>query len=93
MSLNLQTTTAVIDENGVLRGLEPLLNARGETVQIVIIRLEKETGPESEYDDSELTPAQWERGAARLMAADLEDDLAEDIYSREDGKPFDASQY
>lgn len=93
MSLNLQTTTAIIDENGVLRGLEPLLNARGETVQIVVIRLEKDAGSELDYDDSELTPQQWERGAARLMAAELEDNPEEDIYSREDGKPFDASQY
>ena len=92
MSLNLQTTTAVIDENGVLRGLEPLLNARGETVQIVIIRLEKETGPESEYDDSELTPEQWHYGVSRLMAANVEHDSEEDIYSLEDGKPYDASQ-
>lgn len=87
MSLNLQTTTALIDENGILRGLEPFHALRGCRVRVVIVT------EEAQYEDCELTPAQWERGAARLMAAELADDPVEDIYSREDGKPFDASQY
>ena len=91
--LNIETlqTTAVV-ENGFLRGTELLNQLDGETVQVVVIHVKKDAKTKSEYDDSELTPQQWERGVAALMAADFADDPAEDIYSREDGKPYDTTQ-
>ncbi len=87
MSLNLHTTTAMIDENGELRGLEKLESLRSQMVQVVIV-----SQREAQYDDSDLTPQQWQRGVSVLLASDFADDPGEDIYSREDGKPYDTSQ-
>ncbi|RYG71163.1 hypothetical protein EON80_05645 [bacterium] len=87
MSLTLQTTTARVDENGVLHGLEILESLKSKVVQVVVI-LEKE----EDYDDSDLTSLQWHRGLSVLMAPHFQDDPAEDIYTLEDGKPYDATQ-
>lgn len=88
MSITLQTTRARVDENGELHGLELLKSLRGREVQVVLVVDETAV----EYDDSELTPAQWNRGLSILMAPHFVDDPEEDIYTREDGKPYDASQ-
>ena len=87
MSLTLQTISAEIDENGVLHGLQKLEALRSQIVQVVVV-----TNGEADYDDFNLTPAQWHRGISNLMAETFVDDPEEDIYSREDGKPYDATQ-
>lgn len=91
MSLNLETmqTTAVFDANGILHATTPLPGRDGEQVQIVVIRLREEP---TDYDDTNLTPAQWARGLSVLMERYFADDPAEDIYSAEDGQPYNASQ-
>lgn len=84
MSLNLQTTTAMVDENGELRGLERLKNLRSRLVQVVIV-----SEREPEYDDSELTPQQWNKMLMQSSAFKEWADPAEDIYTLEDGQPIE----
>lgn len=87
MSLNLQTTTAMIDENGELRGLEKLESLRSQLVQVVIV-----SAREAQYDDSELTPQSWQTSLAHNPAFAFLGDEAEDIYSWEDGRPIDKTE-
>lgn len=84
MSLNLQTTTAMVDENGELRGLERLKNLRSRLVQVVIV-----SEREAQYDDSELTPQQWNKMLMQSSAFKEWADPAEDIYTLEDGQPIE----
>lgn len=84
MSLNLQTTTAMVDENGELRGLERLKNLRSRLVQVVIV-----SEREPEYDDSELTPQQWNKMLMQSSAFKEWAAPAEDIYTLEDGQPIE----
>jgi len=83
MSLNLQTTTAIIDENGELRGLEKLFDLRSRRVRVVIV-----SEQEREYDDSELTPREWNKMLMQSSAFKDWADPAEDIYTLDDGEPI-----
>ncbi|MBW3636401.1 MAG: hypothetical protein KY445_08045 [Armatimonadetes bacterium] len=84
MSLNLHTTTAMIDENGELRGLEKLEPLRSQLVQVVIV-----SQREPQYDDSDLTPQQWNKMLMQSSAFKEWADPAEDIYTLEDGQPIE----
>lgn len=55
------------------------------------VRVTVEPLEEIEYDDSDLTPEQWNRGISRLMAADFANEP--DIYTWEDGEPFNIEDY
>jgi hypothetical protein len=87
MSVTLRTTLATIDENGELRGMEKLENLRSQVVKIVVV-----TEPEGEHDDSDLTSHQWHRMVMQSSAFQEWADPVEDIYTLDDGKPFDFSQ-
>lgn len=80
-------TTGAVDENGVLQ-VEPFVGVPAGRVRVsVALAIEP-----PDYDDSDLSVAQWNRGLTRLMAPRFMDDSPEDIYSREDGRPYDATQ-
>lgn len=88
MSLNLQTTTAIIDENGELHGLEKLPMLRSQLVKIVILpQIQSEA--RTEYDDSEVTPREWNRMLMQSSAFKDWEDPAEDIYTLKDGEPIE----
>ena len=89
MSLQLETiqTTARIDEQGILHGIEPLAGFEVGEVQIVVIRV-KNDAPEEEMDLSEISEAQWRRAMSRNPVFDFLKDPAEDIYTWEDGEPL-----
>ena len=78
-------TTGVVDENGVLQ-VAPFVGVPAGLVR-VSVAVSKDA-----YDDFDLSPQQWNAGLSRLMAPHFADDPDEDIYSREDGKPYDATQ-
>ncbi len=86
MSLNLQTTTAMIDENGELRGLERLESLRSRLVQVVIVSEQK-----AAYDD-EAASQSWQTALAHNPAFAFLSDEAEDIYSWGDGRPINKSE-
>lgn len=99
-SLQAVELTGFVDEHGNLTGLEPLQGLTPGEVRIIVLREaatanngQKADYENVNYDASELSPEQWERGVSRLVAADFADDPEEDIYTREHGRPFDASQY
>ncbi len=79
-TLELQTTTAVVDENGELRGLEPLPALKGRRVQIVVVSEKTAT-----FETSEISETMWHRGIVSNPAFAFLKDEAENIYSWEDG--------
>lgn len=89
MSVDLKTiaTTANVDENGFLHGIEPLREIKGTQVQVLVLVRSMRN---ADYDLDDPTDEEWRR-ALTLWNAELEDEP--DLYTRESGKPFDASQY
>ncbi len=85
-SLHIETlqTTAIV-ENGFLRGIEPLPQLNGETVQIVVIRVKNDA-----LDGSEIDEKSWHRGIASNPAFEFLADASEDVYSWEDGTSLPA---
>ena len=81
-------TVGTVDENGVLQST-PITGVRAGAVRLLVMVPQEEP---PNYDDSDLSPEQWKAGLSRLMAPHFADDPAEDIYTREDGKPYDATQ-
>lgn len=81
-------TTGTVDENGVLQ-VAPFVGVPAGQV-VVSVKVPKNEA--LDYDDSDLSPEQWNAGLTRLMAPHFSDDPAEDIYTREDGKPYDGTQ-
>ncbi len=90
-NLNIETlqTTAVFDENGFLHATRPLPGRSGETVQIIVIRVQGEK-PEAEieYEMSDPSPQEWNRMLMQSSAFKEWADPAEDIYTLEDGEPI-----
>jgi len=78
-------TMGTIDENGVLQ-VAPFAGVRAGQVRVWVSVAESAAGA------SELSSAQWHSGLSRLMAPHFQDDPEEDIYTLEDGKPYDATQ-
>lgn len=80
-------TTGAIDENGVLR-VAPFAGVPAGQV-VVSVKVPQEV---LDYDDSDLSPKQWNAGVSRLMASHFQDDPEEDIYTLEDGQPYDTAK-
>lgn len=78
--------TAHIDKNGRLLGDKLLRELRGGQVEITVF-LPKSAAP---YDLDDPTDEEWMR-ALTVWNSELADEP--DIYSAEDGIPYDASKY
>jgi len=79
-------TTATVDENGILK-VAPLVGVAPGEVRLLVI-----VAPPYDAEAPDLTMEEWHAGVSRLMAPFFADDPEEDIYSLEDGKPYDATQ-
>jgi len=79
-------TTATVDEHGVLK-VAPLVGVAAGEVRLIVF-----VTPQKESEAPDLSRKQWHAGLSRLMAPHFADDPEEDIYSKEDGKPYDAKQ-
>lgn len=83
-SFQMFETTGIVDENGMLQ-VEPLVGVPAGRVRVSL------AVSKNGYDDSDLSPQQWNAGVSRLMAPHFTGDPVEDIYTLEDGKPYDAT--
>ncbi len=72
-------TTGAIDEAGRLHLDEPLEGAASQSVRVILL-----FGAEDDIDERA-----WLRAAGRNPAFDFLRDTAEDVYTSEDGAPFD----
>jgi len=75
--------TGSIDETGQLRLDAPLPIHGPSRVRVILLPPE-----DIEYDDSEISEAEWLRWVSASLA-DYLNDPEEDIYTLEDGKPLD----
>jgi len=75
-------TTATVDDPQHLSLAEPLPHINSGCVRVIVMV------EELEYDDSEIDEAQWVHAVSFWQAPDFADDPAEDIYTMEDGVPF-----
>ena len=70
--------TGTVDEQGALHLDQPITAIRPGRVRVLLLMA----------DDTDIDEQEWRRGAARNPAFDFLDDPAEDIYTRNDGRPF-----
>ena len=70
--------TGTIDEQGALHLDRPIMTVRPGRVRVLLLMAD-----EADFDEQE-----WMRAAARNPAFDFLNDPAEDIYTRDDGRPF-----
>jgi hypothetical protein len=77
-------TTATVNAPQTLHLDEPLPPGAQRVRVIVLLNGE-------EYDDSEISEEEWLKASSRLQALDFLNGEGEDIYTWEDGKPFNAA--
>jgi len=70
--------TRIPDEQGVLHLDQPITVVRPGWVRVLLFIA----------DDVDIDEQEWLRAAARNPAFDFLNDPAEDIYTRDDGRPF-----
>lgn len=70
--------TGTIDEHGALHLDRPITTVRPGRVRVLLLMA----------DDADINEQEWLRAAAQNPAFAFLNDPAEDIYSRNDGRPF-----
>lgn len=78
-------TTGTVDEQGWLHLAQPVSSSRPGPVRVILIFPSADDGAENDTEEEQ----EWLRVASRNAAFDFLRDPAEDLYTREDGKPFD----